>query len=115
MLQGEGKKNDKRKESVLRVCLQLLLCLVKSAARPGGFSGVSDPSQHSVVCIPVCCIQVVLGPAGGGPGKAVSPKPVGCGEQTGVLCLVSTSDNREDSSELRGCPAPGTPDSHPKP
>lgn len=41
-------------------------------------------------CLPPV-FQVVLGPADGGPGKAASPKPVGCGEQTGVLSLVSTS------------------------
>lgn len=111
MLQGERKKNDKRKEFVLRIRLQLLLCLVKSVARPGDSSGVSDPSQHSVFCIPACCIPVVLE----GPGKAASPKTIKSVEQAGILSLVSTSDNREGSSELRGCPAPSTPDSHPKP
>lgn len=85
------RKNDKSKEFVLSVRLQLLMCLVKSVARPGDFSGVSDSSQDSVICIPACCIQVVLGPADGGPGKAASPKPVVCVEQTSVLSLVSTS------------------------
>lgn len=108
---GREKKNDKRKEFVLRIRLQLLLCLVKSVARPGDSSGVSDPSQHSVFCIPACCIPVVLE----GPGKATSPKTIKSVEQAGILSLVSTSDNREGSSELRGCPAPSTPDSHPKP
>lgn len=83
----EEKKNDKMKEFVLRICLQLLMCLVKSVARTGDSSGVSDPSQHSVVCVPACCIQVVLE----GPGKAASPKTIKCVEQAGILSLVSTS------------------------
>lgn len=53
MLQGEGKENDKRKEFVLSICLQLLLYLVKSVARPGDFSGVTLPSTPWFVFLPV--------------------------------------------------------------
>lgn len=51
MLEGEG-KNDKRKEFVLSICFAIAAVCCEISGRPGGFIGVSDPSQDSVVCIP---------------------------------------------------------------
>lgn len=70
---------DKSKKFIFSICFQLLTCLVRSVAGPGGFSGVSDFSQRSTVCIPAGCMPAALGPANWGQGKGCQPRARGAG------------------------------------
>lgn len=104
----EGAGKDKSEKLFCGICFQLLMCLVKSAAGPEDFNGVSDFSQRSAVCIPAGCMQVVLDPANQGRRKGCEPQVrgvCGAGGRPQPLPGSPLSDSSGgDSCELTGCP-----------